>query len=84
NGIQRRLQDLFPTEAFTHDGIQKIANHPVAMAIMSVLLPRKDLPRGLDKLYYLTWFDQDRDIPAATREAIIDIWDALQRAVQIG
>ncbi|GIK64967.1 MAG: hypothetical protein BroJett018_27610 [Chloroflexota bacterium] len=84
NGIQRRLQDLFPGEAFTPDDIQKVADHPVAMAIMSVLLPRKDLPRGLDKLFYLTWFDQDREVPAATRDAIIDTWDALQRAAQIG
>lgn len=84
SGIQRRLRDLFPDETFTFDDIQKVADHPVAMAIMSVLLPRKDLPRGLDKLYYLTWFDQDREVPAATRDAIIDTWDALQRAAQIG
>lgn len=84
NGIHRRLQDLFPNEAFTHDNVQQVADHPVAMAVMSTLLPRKDLPRGLDKLYYLTWFDQDREVAPEARQAIQDIWDVLQRAIGVG
>ncbi|MCP4247479.1 MAG: hypothetical protein GY778_10565, partial [bacterium] len=52
--IQRRLHVLMPGDTVRQEQMVRVAGHPVCMAVMSVLLPRTDIPTGLEKLYYLT------------------------------
>jgi transcriptional regulator with XRE-family HTH domain len=79
SSIQRRLAALGETVAA--DQILAIARHPVCMALLSVLLPRKDIPTGLEKLYYLTYFNEDMEIQAEEKRAIMETWHVLNRAL---
>jgi transcriptional regulator with XRE-family HTH domain len=82
SGIQEHLAILYPDQTFSAEQITHIAQHPVAMAIMGVLLPRKDMPTGLERLFYLTWFDQAKPLKQKVVQAIRDTWELLVQATQ--
>lgn len=51
-----RLVGLFqdePTVVITRKHIQQVIDHPDGMVILNALLPRKAVPTGLEKLYWL-------------------------------
>ena len=62
--------------------VAKVAQDPLAMDIMDIVLPRQDIPRGLKKLYFLTYFNEDRELTEANRRAIEDTWNLLIRALR--
>jgi hypothetical protein len=80
DSIQRRLNLVLPNGPIDQERIRAVAHHPVSMALMSVLLPRKDIPTGLEKLYYLTYFNEDMQIEPDEKQAIIDTWTLLANA----
>jgi transcriptional regulator with XRE-family HTH domain len=73
--IHRRLSRLFP--AITPDDIARVAKHPMAMAFLGILLSRKDMPSGLEKLYYVTVYEEDKFLPTEEEQMIHDTWELL-------
>lgn len=79
-GIQRRLELLFPDETIALNQIAAVAQHPVAQALMAILLPRRDILPGLEKLYFLLFFDVDRFISEEHVHLLRSTWQLLIRA----
>ena len=80
NGIRRRLEQVGIKT--TPEEIERVAAHPLARIIMASLLDRRDLPGGLEKLYYLTYPAEDPVLMSDdTRSAVQDTWSLLLEAV---
>ncbi|MHB8626997.1 MAG: hypothetical protein ACYDBJ_06175 [Aggregatilineales bacterium] len=78
--LERLLTALFPGETFSQEQIARVAQHPVTQALMAVLLPRRDILPGLEKLYFLLFFDTDRFLPEERRQLLQETWRLLKRA----
>lgn len=78
--LKRLLTTLFPGETFSDEQTARVAQHPVAQALMAILLPRRDVLPGLEKLYFLLFFDTDRFVPEERLQLLRETWRLLKRA----
>lgn len=54
NSTHRRLMQLFDEyQAITRQRVFEVSEHPNARVILNLLLPRKEIPSALEKLYWL-------------------------------
>jgi transcriptional regulator with XRE-family HTH domain len=90
DSLTERFRDLFVTEpsvAITPDAIQAILEHPHAVIVLNALLPRKDIPSALEKLFWLSHPGGTLDKRVATLSAehqagIRALWELLGRVCQ--
>ena len=73
NSTHRRLAQLFEDESgveITRQRVFDVSEHPSARAILNMLLPRKEIPSALEKLYWLLrpMAFYHRDVDAMTDE----------------
>jgi transcriptional regulator with XRE-family HTH domain len=87
-GIARRFQEVFsdtPPTAFTAEQIMEMVQHPRVSFVLNLLLPRKEIPGALDKLYYLThpessFGKQGGELSVEHQEGIKALWRLLEHA----
>jgi transcriptional regulator with XRE-family HTH domain len=83
--ITRRLSELFrnePESVITEDRVRAAANHPHGRVLLNLLIPRKEIPNSLEKLYWLmfpndTYGKQEQDISDEQQEGIRALWRIL-------
>ncbi len=85
--IARRFQEVFndtvPT-AFTAEQIMEMVQHPGVSFVLNLLLPRKEIPGALDKLYYLTHPESSFgksgvELPTEHQAGLKELWRLLER-----
>ena len=81
--IEFHLGLLLPDEPPTSDEILHVTQHPVGKAILGEILPEKDVPTALSRLYYLSHFNEDRAIKTEVKAAILAIWNLLTEATDL-
>jgi transcriptional regulator with XRE-family HTH domain len=85
--ITRRLNELFqeePENVITEERVRAAANHPHGRVVLNLLLPRKEIPNPLEKLYWLmfpndTYGKQEQEISDKQQEGIRALWRILSR-----
>jgi hypothetical protein len=75
--IEFHLGLLLPEMPPTSDDILYVTQHPVGKAILGEILPEKDVPTALSRLYYLSHFNEDRAIKPEIKATILAIWNLL-------
>lgn len=83
--IQSALQTDVPPRPITRQEIEIMLRHPDAGVILNALLPRKEIPTNLEKMYWLVHESETAgrrltDLPQRYepyREAIRDLWKLL-------
>ncbi|MEP7289359.1 MAG: hypothetical protein ABI947_26710 [Chloroflexota bacterium] len=78
--IEYHLDILLPEASPTSDDILYVTQHPVGKAILGEILPEKDVPTALSRLYYLSHFNEDRTVKSEVKAAILAIWQLLIKA----
>jgi len=55
NGVLERINGSLgnPASAIDEERLDEVVNHPDALIVLNYLLPRKEIPSGLEKLYWL-------------------------------
>jgi hypothetical protein len=81
--IEFHLGLLLPDASPTSDEILHVTQHPVGKAILGEILPEKDVPTALSRLYYLSHFNEDRAIKPEVKAAILAIWNLLVEATDL-
>jgi transcriptional regulator with XRE-family HTH domain len=94
SGIEERIQGALqgdnPPRQIARHQIQAVLQHPDVGVVLNALLPRKEIPTNLEKLYWLV-HDSDTagrrlaDLPSRYepyREAIRDLWKLLEKVSQ--
>jgi DNA-binding Xre family transcriptional regulator len=90
DSVAERLSGLFagdPAVPVTAATIQAILEHPHAVIVLNALLPRKDIPSALEKLFWLshpggTLDKQVEALSAEHRAGIRALWKLLMRVSQ--
>ena len=85
--ITHRLRELFqeePGNGITEARVRTAAYHPHGRVLLNLLLPRKEIPNPLEKLYWLmfpndTYGKQEQEISAEQQEGIRALWRTLDR-----
>lgn len=83
--ISRRLSELFrnePERGITEARVMAAAHHPHGRVLLNLLLPRKEVPNPLEKLYWLmfpndTYGKQEQAISEEQQEGIRALWRIL-------
>jgi transcriptional regulator with XRE-family HTH domain len=75
-----------PARTVSEARLGEVVNHPDAMIVLNYLLPRKEIPTGLEKLYWLlhdasTAGTRTEKLPAQYRDDIKALWTLLDEAV---
>ncbi len=86
-GIARRFHDVFndtTATAFTAEQIMEMVQHPGVSFVLNLLLPRKEIPGALDKLYYLTHPESSfgkpgGELPPEHQAGLKELWRLLER-----
>ncbi|MEP7287889.1 MAG: hypothetical protein ABI947_19220 [Chloroflexota bacterium] len=81
--IEFHLGLLLPNTPPTSDDILHVTQHPVGKAILGEILPEKDVPTGLSRLYYLSHFNEDRAIKLEVKGTILATWQLLVDATEL-
>jgi hypothetical protein len=84
SGIEHRLKPLIPDRTLTQDEIIRVANSYAVATALNILLPRKDIPDALEKLYWLVVVEKEEDsrgqpLHPERREALKALWLLLER-----
>jgi hypothetical protein len=82
--ITRRLAALFKNEPITEEQVKAAALDPQGRIILNLLLPRKEIPNPLEKLYWLmfpndTYGKQEQDISPEQQDGIRALWRILDQ-----
>ena len=85
--ITRRLLALFsdePSMTISEEQVKDAATQPRGRIILNLLLPRKEIPNPLEKLYWLmfpndTYGKQEQDISSEQQEGIRALWRVLSQ-----
>lgn len=80
--IEFHLGILLPEAPPTGDDILRVTQHPVGKAILGEILPEKNVPTALSRLYYLSHFNEDRAIKPELKATILAIWGLLVEATR--
>jgi transcriptional regulator with XRE-family HTH domain len=89
DGVLNRLEVLFRrdlSQPITRERIRQIVNHPNAVVALNALLPHKNIPTNIEKLYWLLYPDI-RDIEALgeeTLQSIEALWLLLVKVSGLG
>jgi hypothetical protein len=92
--IARRLEELFKNDAtvvITPEKITQASTHPRGEVVLSLLLPRKEIQRSIERLYWLshpsnTFGQEEETLSLEHQEGIRAMWLMLaeQTGVELG
>ena len=88
--ISYRLNECFRNElggVITEARVQAAANHRHGQVLLNLLLPRKEIPKPLEKLYWLmcpydTYGKQEQGISEKQQDSIRALWRSLDKITQ--
>ena len=84
----RGVLDNSDTAVVSQEHIEEVTNHPDVRFVLTTLLPRKAIPKALEKLFWLCfpWKTMDKPvkkISAEYRAGIKALWQLLERIAQV-